>query len=134
MRPPFTDIQRIKRQAKRTVDQGHLDVRRWWSSKYSRPHNDPLFGTRPIHAWISEMYEDAYERVRDLETLLDDPDIRQEERRNLSQRLRKLYKMLGETDEDKAIGEDPLIDQWEKDLDEGRMPDLDAPVPARKKM
>ncbi len=79
------------------------------------------------------MYEDAYEKVRDLETLLEDPDIKQEERRGLSQRLRKLYKMLGETDEDKAIGEDPLIDKWEKELAEGKMPDLDEPVPVRKK-
>lgn len=131
MRPRFTDIQRIKRQAKRIVETGDLEVRRWWSNKYNRPHNDPLFSSRPIHAWISEMYVDVYERVQGLETLLEDPDMRQEERRNTSQRLRKLYRLLGE-DEDKAIGEDPLIDKWEKEMLEGKTPDLDENLPVKK--
>lgn len=128
MRRRFTDILRIKRQAKRIVEAGDLEVRRWWSNKYSRPANDPLFSSRPIHAWISEMYVDVYEQIQTLETLLDDPDLRQEERRSTSTRLRKLYRLVGESDE-KAIGEDPLIDKWEKELLEGKTPDLDEQVP-----
>lgn len=68
------------------------------------------------------MYEDAYERKGDLETLLEDPDLKQEERRAVSRKLRKLYKALGEID--RTQGEDPLIDKWEKELAEGKIPDL----------
>ncbi len=73
------------------------------------------------------MYEDAYERMHDLETLLEDPEIRQEERRNISRKLRKLYKALGE--KDTTWGEDPLIDKWEQELAEGKIPDLDEQMP-----
>lgn len=123
MRPRFTDVQRIKREAKKAIEDGTLDVRRWWSNKYNRPANDRLFQNRPISVWVREMYEDAYERKFDLETLLEDPEMRQEERRHVSQKLRRIYKALGE--EDLTLGEDPLIDKWERELAEGKEPDLD---------
>ncbi len=80
--------------------------------------------------WIREMYEDAYERRLELETLLEDPDMRQEERRRLSGQLRKMYIALGE--EDPTKGEDPLVDMWEEQLARGEVPDLDAQVPVKK--
>lgn len=106
-----------------------MDVSRWWSQKYRRPPNDPLFESRPLLAWVREMYEDAYEKAGDLEALLDDPDTRQEERRAISQKLRKLYKALGERDT--TWGEDPLIDKWERELAEGKIPDLEEQMPVR---
>ena len=69
------------------------------------------------------MYEDAYERKLDLETLLKDPEMRHEERRQISQKLRRIYEALGETD--MAYGEDPLADKWERELAEGKVPNLD---------
>lgn len=40
----------------------------------------------------------------------------------LTERLAAVRRALGEN----GISTDPLIDQWEKDLAEGRVPDLDA--------
>lgn len=129
MRPRFTDVQRIKRSAKKAIEDGDLDIRRWWSNKYGRPFNDSLFQKRPLAVWVREMYEDAYEKKRDLETLLEDPDLKQEERRSISQKLRRVYKALGEKDE--SMGEDPLADKWERELAEGKTPDLDEQLDAK---
>lgn len=70
------------------------------------------------------MYEDVYDRKQDLERQLDDETLRFEDRRNLSQTLRKIYEVLGE-EEDAVLGEDPLIDKWEQELEAGITPDLD---------
>lgn len=69
------------------------------------------------------MFEDVYEQKVDLERQLESDSIRLEEKRILSQRLRGIYKALGEYD--LTMGEDPLIDKWEAELDAGITPDLD---------
>ena len=71
------------------------------------------------------MYEDIYSEVADIESLLDDDNVRQEERRRLSDKLRRLKRMLGE----EVASEDDLIDKWEREIAEGRTPDLDEGVP-----
>lgn len=76
--------------------------------------------------WVKEMYEDLYEQVRDIETQLADEMTPMRERTTLAARLRKLSRALGEKEE---ISDDPLVDQWERDLEEGRIPDLDADAP-----
>ena len=68
------------------------------------------------------MYEDIFEKKAELEGLLDDADLRHEERRRLSKQLRSIMKALGEPDP--TLGEDPLIDKWERELAEGKTPDL----------
>lgn len=123
MRPRFTDWLRLKRLAKKTIDQGTSYVRRWWASKYRRPASDPLFESRPMATWVQEMYEDIYAQVQDIETRLADDTTPLRERTALSGRLRKLYRALGETQE---ISDDPLADQWERELDAGITPDLNA--------
>lgn len=67
------------------------------------------------------MYEDAYDRVRELEASLEDDELKLDERRRVSEQLRKLYRALGE----KAPSEDELVDKWEQELAEGKIPDLD---------
>lgn len=79
--------------------------------------------------WVREMYEDAYERRQELETLLDDPDLRQEDKRRYSAQLRKMHIALGEADPTK--GEDPLVDMWEAQMARGEVPDLDAKMPTK---
>lgn len=69
------------------------------------------------------MFEDVYERKADLEHQLEDGSLRLEERRSISTRLRGILRALGE--HDWTMGEDPLIDKWEKELDAGIVPDLD---------
>lgn len=113
----------IKRLAKRTVESDVFDIARWWSKKYSRPPNDLLFLEKPESFWIREMYEDTYDRKVELETLLEDESLKHEDRRLYSKRLRSIYKALGEGDP--TMGEDPLIDKWEREMAEGLTPNLD---------
>lgn len=68
------------------------------------------------------MYADLYERKRELEAQLDDEDTRIDQQRQVSKRLRSIYKALGE--EDQTMGEDPLIDKWERELEADIRPDL----------
>lgn len=69
------------------------------------------------------MYEDIYDRKIELERQLENEMLRMDDRREIGQRLRKVYAALGE--DDLTQGEDPLIDKWERELEEGLMPDLD---------
>lgn len=123
MRLRFTDVIVVKRQAKRTVEGDSFDITRWWSKKYNRPPNDPLFLERPEACWVREMYEDVYDRKVEIEGLLEDETLKFDERRMYSQKLRAIYKALGE--QDVTMGEDPLADKWERELAAGITPNLD---------
>lgn len=73
--------------------------------------------------WLKDMYSDVYERKVELEQELEKDDIKFEERRDISKKLRSIYKALGEGES--VDPEDALIDKWEKELAEGLTPDLD---------
>lgn len=122
MRPGFTDVSRLKRSAKRTVEDDRFNLERWWSKKYSRPPNDPLFLEKSEAYWLRDMFTDVYDRKTDLEEQLASDTLKFEERRSISTKLRAIYKALGEHDE--TVGEDSLIDKWERELDAGITPDL----------
>jgi hypothetical protein len=67
------------------------------------------------------MVEDLLIRKREVEAELENEDTRMSERQELSRQLRALNEALGEPLE---TG-DELIDQWEQDLEEGRVPNLE---------
>jgi hypothetical protein len=69
------------------------------------------------------MYEDIYEQKVDLEKQLEDDALKLEERRSISERLRSIYKALGE--KDLTQGEDPLADKWDREWEQGITPDFD---------
>lgn len=69
------------------------------------------------------MYEDIYAQIQEIEARLADDMTPLREKTSLSGRLRKLYRALGETQD---ISDDPLVDQWERDIEAGITPDLDA--------
>jgi len=69
-----------------------------------------------------EMYEDLFFRKAELEDILESEA--KVDRENLLEQLNALNKALGNA----QVVLDPLVDQWEKDLAAGRMPDLDAKV------
>ena len=129
MRPSFTDGQRLKKSAKKAVESGTTYVRRWWSNKYKRPSNDPLFESRSLAAWVREMYEDLYERRAEIETALEDEVTPLRERSALTARLQNINKILDEEE----YTDDPLIDKWEAELEAGITPDLDEDVPTKRK-
>jgi hypothetical protein len=114
---------RLRKAAQRAVKSERFSLARWWSNKYKRPPNDPLFLGKSEAFWLQEMFEDIYERKAELEAQLEDETLRLEERRVLSQKLRAILRSLGEKDVTK--GEDSLIDKWEAELEAGITPDLD---------
>lgn len=79
-----------------------------------------MFTGQTVAELYSEMYEDLLiQREEILEKLDEISDSR--ERGELRERLSGINKVF---DYEVDIGEDDLIDEWEKDLAEGRVPDL----------
>ena len=120
MRPPFTDVTRLRTEAEMAIESGNATVRRWWTNKYKLPSNHSLFLDRPEAVHMREMTEDLISRRNELEAELDEGTAGDSKR--ALETLNAIKKALGEEDHDY----DPIVEQWEKDMDEGRVPDLDA--------
>jgi hypothetical protein len=94
-------------------------IKRWWVNKYKLPPNHPLFLERSLSEWTLEMYEDLFAQRSEVESELEEGDGETEE---LLQRLNAINRALG----DEELPQDDLFDQWERDVEAGRIPDLDA--------
>lgn len=92
-------------------------------NKYKLPASHELFQSQSFAELTQEMYEDLYYRKSELESALEsgEKDI---DREGLLTQLNGVNRALGETEE----SYDPLVDQWERDIAEGRTPDLNADV------
>ena len=121
MKLRFVDSVRLKREAKRSVESGEVRIKRWWVDKYNLPPNHELFQNQSLAELTQEMYEDLYYKWEGLRDMLDG-DEKGLDRSKLLDQYNALSKALGE---DTEVA-DPLVAQWEKDLEEGRIPDLDA--------
>jgi len=115
-------MRRVRRRAEREVESGLASLKRWWSSKYKLPPNHTLFLEQSVAELNQEMIEDLLVRKRDLIAALGDEDQPIKEQQELSRQLRGVLTALG----DPVETGDELVDQWERDLEEGRVPDLEA--------
>ena len=122
MRQYFTDLGRIKRTAKENMETGLAVLKRWWTNKYKLPPNHDLFLDQSESDLSLEMFEDWMLRKRDLEaTLTDRADmLSSEQSREMQRELDGINEALGES----AFVVDDLIDKWERELNEGKTPDL----------
>lgn len=118
MSPSFSDGNRLRARAQKSLDDGEAQIKRWWSNKYNLPPNHELFMGMSFAEHTQEMYEDLLFRREEIQRSLEDNDGDQ---KILMKQLALLNKALGD-----AESEDDLFDQWERDLEEGRIPDLDA--------
>ncbi len=102
--------------------------RRWWCEKHKLPANHELVQTMTVAGIQLEYFEDLVFRRQEIQERLDDEDedIETEEQEALFKQLNKINKALGH---DEAV-QDELIDKWERELAEGRMPDLDEGLPS----
>ena len=114
-------MERLRQQAKTNIETGEVTVRRWWVDKYKRPSNDALYMSRCWAEWQIEMYEDLYVRREELQERMKDGNS---DKASTLKILNSINAYLDETVE----VEDDLVDQWEKELAEGKMPDLNAKV------
>lgn len=120
MRLRFSDTRRLQKLAEKNLERGHARLRRWWSRKYNRPPNDPMFEDQAEAELQLEMFEDLLlQRERIIEKLRTHLDPR--ERLDLKERLQEIDEVF---DYKVELGEDELIDEWEKDIEAGRTPDL----------
>lgn len=83
-------------------------LRRWWTRKYQAPPTDPRYLAYTPEDLLLEFFEDYY---------ADHPERRVERRTHEA------------TGAQYAVTGDPLIDKWEREIAEGREPDLDEGVP-----
>ena len=93
-------------------------LRRWWANKYSLPPNHELFESQSIADLNLEMFEDLIGRKRELEAELEAGETKNTGA--LLRALNEINRALGEAE----TGGDPLVDKWERELAEGKIPDL----------
>lgn len=107
----------MKKLAKVNLDDGTSRIKRWWSKKYNRPPNDPLFQNRSIAEHIAEMYEDLLSRRDELYEELKANPI---DSAGVMKHIDQINRILGEESEE----EDPLVAEWEAALERGEEPDI----------
>lgn len=124
MRLRFSDTSNLARKAKNNYEKGIAGLKKWWSSKYRLPPNHPLFQDQTFAELTLEMYEDSLLRK---DELLEEVKFASGARLNeLHRQLQIIDEMLGLKDEKrKVIVDDPLVDKWERELEQGITPDLD---------
>ena len=119
MSPIFSDGERLKRTAHKSLDDSSVQIKRWWSERYKLPPNHELFTSVSLAEHTLEMYEDLMFRREEIRRSLDEHDGDQ---KILMEQLVLINRALGEAVEH----EDDLFEQWERDLEAGRVPDLEA--------
>lgn len=115
-------MRRVRQRAEREIESGIAVLKRWWTQKYKLPPNHSLFLDQSVTELNQEMLCDLLVRKREILAELKNEDTRMRERQELIRQLHVVNEALGDPDE----AEDDLIDQWEKDLEEGRTPDLEG--------
>jgi hypothetical protein len=110
-------MDRLRRKAKKNVHTNDYMIRKWWVEKYKRPTNDRLFMTRSWAEWQIEMFEDMYSERERIADRFRDGDI---DSKVAMPALAALNNVL-----DDSVSIDPLADKWERELAEGKLPNLD---------
>lgn len=112
----------MKRLAERNLESGIASWKQWWSKKYNLPTNHELFQTSTLAELHLDYFEDLVVRRREILNRLDDEDeeIETKEREDLYDQLNILNKAMGYPEQ----AQDELVDQWERELAEGKIPDV----------
>jgi len=117
----FSGGDHIRSKAKGNLETWETQVRRWWTERYNLPPNHELFQSLSIAEHTLDMYEDLYFKKEEVERALTGRGGG--DKQSLMEQLSALNRALGLSA--KAESEDELVDQWERDIEEGRVPDLD---------
>lgn len=113
------DVSRLKTAAKTSFERGTNRIRRWWSKKYNRPPNDPLFEEKSISEHLQEFYEDLMAQRSELQEELKQ-GVGQSQVSDIMRAITQIDKILGDETEE----EDPLVAEWEAALERGEEPDI----------
>lgn len=85
------------------------------------PPNHELFESQSIAELNLEFFEDIMVRRKEILEDLENEDIKQEEAGSLYKQLNAVNKILGLEE----VSSDPVVDEWERELLDGRVPDLE---------
>jgi len=96
-------------------------LKHWWAKKYRLPPNHDLFENQSIAELNLEFYEDLFVRRKEIMEEMEDQDVKGDSLDRLFKQLNAINRILGFEEQ----SGDPLIDEWERDLAEGRIPDLE---------
>ena len=108
---------RLRAQAKRNLKTNDYRIRKWWVEKYKRPASDPLYLSRSWPEWQVEMFEDM---LVQREIIMERVANGEVDSKDGLAALEGLNKILGD---ERTV--DPLVDKWERELDAGKVPNLD---------
>jgi hypothetical protein len=100
------------------VDQGLAQVERWWSRKYNLPPNHPLLLGRSMAELTREMFEDMLLKRQELRELLGKSGT---DAQHVLEQINAINEVLGE----RPDNHDPLAEKWERELEQGLVPDFD---------
>jgi hypothetical protein len=114
----FSDDETIRARAKQNVADGIHRLRRWWTNKYKLPSSHPSFQNATLPDLMIEFYEDLHEERETLEARRRRSKLEDHERDRLTS-------IQGILDGEAIEFGDPLIEKWEREIAEGRIPDLD---------
>lgn len=120
MRLSFSDGSRLKAQARRNRESGLAIAKRWWVQKHQTPTRPFLDMSLP--GLLIEMYEDML-ATRD--EIMDELATRRGDKSDLYERLAAINKVMADDDAPSPQSYDPLIDKWDREMEEGKDPDLD---------
>jgi len=113
MRPRFTDLDRIRTRARKSLRQEDGFLARWWAEKHGLPLSHEMLMAQSPGAILREMYSDWAKELVQIEDQLD--SLTGTERLQSQKRYEKLAELLGET---------PTVDDWEAMMVRGERPDL----------
>ena len=102
------------------MQSGYTRLKKWWSNKYNLPGNHPLFVGQTMAEIMTEWYEDLWAKKEEIERQLDSGEIPFDDRGPYMRQLTTINEELGEADN----AGDPVIDKWEREIAEGKVPDL----------
>lgn len=96
-------------------------LERWWSQKYKLPPNDPRFRTATPGALFREMLEDYAAKREELREAL---AAGRGDRNEILKALTSIDQVLGyRKPEDGETSGDDLVDEWDKALEAGVIPE-----------
>ena len=93
-------------------------IKQWWRDKYNLPTNHELFQTSTWTELQMEMFQDLARRREELRQHLEDQAYD-------SSKTIEAINSINEVFGDPREVWDPLVDKWERELAEGKIPDLD---------
>jgi len=115
------DWTRLQKTAQKPPDTDLGVVQSWWSDKYNRPGNDPLFLDRSFALHVREFLTDLVEVKEQLESRIKHATNREDEM-TMREGLETINKLLGI----KSTSLRSWQDEVEAALEDGRLPEWDV--------